>query len=65
MRVTKGATPWAKLGQEDRLDIGLESITVDRPREHEGRDHAAQSEGSDDGHGLPVTMWHDDLPALP
>ena len=40
------------LDDEDLLDIGLEGAAVDRPVEHEGRDHAAQGESGDEGRGL-------------
>jgi len=53
-----------ELGQEHPLDIGLEGVAVDRPGEHEGRDHAAQGEGRDDGSGLPVAVRDADAQAL-
>jgi hypothetical protein len=53
-----------EFGHEDLLDIGLEGLPVDRPGEDEGRDHATQSKGHDDGVGLPVAVWDPDPQAL-
>jgi hypothetical protein len=53
-----------ELGNEDVLDIGLEGVAVDRPREHEGCDHAAQAQRGDDGRGFPVAVRHTDAQAL-
>jgi hypothetical protein len=50
----------SELGDKNPLDIGLEGLAVDRPREHEGRDHAAEREGRDDGGRLPVPVRHAD-----
>ncbi len=58
-------SPGAEFGHEDLLDIGLEGLAVDRPGEDEGRDHAAQSKGRDDGRGLPVAVRDADPQARP
>ena len=46
----------AQLEDEHLLDIDLEGIAVDRPGEHEGRDHAAHGQGADKGRRLPVPV---------
>ena len=49
---------------EDLVDIGLESVAVDRPVQHPRRDHAARREGGDKSRGLPVAMGHADAQAF-
>ena len=55
----------AQFGAQHLVDMGLESRTVDRPVEHEGRDHASEGEPDDEGCGLPmaVRLAHAQAPA--
>jgi hypothetical protein len=53
-----------ELRNEDAFDLGLEGVSVDRTREHEGREHTAQAQCGDDGGGLPVAMRDADPQAL-
>ncbi len=56
---------WAQLGDQHPLDIGFEGQAVDRPVEHEGRDHASQREPCDEGRGLSVAVRLAHAQALP
>ena len=49
-------SPGRGSGTRTLLDIGLESVAVDRPVEHEGRDHAAHGGAGDEGRGFPMAM---------
>ena len=46
----------AEFGREDTLDTGFEGVSVDRPAEYEGRDHAAHGHPCDDGRRLPAAV---------
>ena len=46
----------AQVRDEDALDISLEGGAVDRPADHEGRDHASAGQAGDEGGGLPVAV---------
>ena len=49
---------WLEFRNQDLLHIGFECIPVDRPVQHERRDHPAQAQTGDESRGLPVPMRH-------
>jgi len=50
---------------EDLFDIGSKALAVDRPVEQPWRLDTVVTQGSHEGHGLPVTMRHLGFDALP
>ena len=47
---------WLQCRRENLLDIGEETLAVDRPVEHEGRRDLVASQGGEEGHGFPMPM---------
>jgi hypothetical protein len=47
-----------QIRNQDHFHISLEGDAIDRPTEHEGRDHAPEREAGNDGPRLPVSGGH-------
>ena len=54
----------AQFRDEDLLDVGLESETIDGSVDDERRDEAAQRQGSNEGRGFPMSVRNADPQAL-
>ena len=47
---------WFQGRRQNLLDIGEETLAVDRPIEHEGRRNLVASQRGEEGHGFPMPM---------
>jgi hypothetical protein len=43
---------------QNLLDVELEGLAIDRPIDEPGSSDAIVAQGGQEGHGLPMTMWH-------
>ena len=47
---------WLQCRRQNLLDIGEETLAIDRPVEHEGRRDLVATQGGEEGHGFPMPM---------